>query len=35
MYHTLGIDHHHTFYDHGRRPMMVLPEGNPIPELIG
>lgn len=35
MYHTLGIDHHHTFYDHGRRPMMVLPEGNPIPELVG
>lgn len=35
MYHTLGIDHHHTFYDQGRRPLMVLPEGQPIPELIG
>lgn len=35
MYHTLGIDYHHTFYDHGRRPLMVLPEGQPIPELIG
>jgi hypothetical protein len=35
MYHTLGIDHHHTFYDHGRRPLTVLPEGQPIPELVG
>ncbi len=35
MYHTLGIDPHHTFYDHGRRPLMVLPEGQPIPELVG
>jgi uncharacterized protein (DUF1501 family) len=35
MYHTLGIDYHHTFYDHGRRPLMVLPEGLPIPELVG
>jgi hypothetical protein len=35
MYQTLGIDHHQTFYDHGRRPLMVLPEGQPIPELVG
>ncbi len=35
MYHTLGVDYHHVFYDHGRRPMMVLPEGQPIPELVG
>lgn len=35
MYHTLGIDHHHTFYDQGRRPLPVLPEGQPIPELAG
>ena len=35
MYHTLGIDPHHTFYDHGRRPLMVLPEGQPVPELVG
>jgi hypothetical protein len=35
MYHTLGIDHHHVFYDQGRRPLPVLNEGQPIPELIG
>jgi len=35
MYQTLGIDYHHTFFDHGRRPLMVLPEGQPIPELLG
>lgn len=35
MYHTLGIDHHHVFYDNGRRPLPVLNEGQPIPELIG
>lgn len=35
MYHALGIDYHHTFYDHGRRPLMVLPEGLPIPDLVG
>lgn len=35
MYHTLGIDHHHVFYDHGRRPLPVLSEGQPIPELVG
>jgi hypothetical protein len=35
MYHTLGIDHQHVFYDNGRRPMPVLSEGQPITELIG
>jgi hypothetical protein len=35
MYHTLGIDHHHVFYDQGRRPLAVLNEGQPIPELVG
>lgn len=35
MYHTLGIDHHHVFYDNGRRPLPVLNEGQPITELVG
>lgn len=35
MYHVLGIDHHHVFYDQARRPMAVLPQGEPIPELVG
>lgn len=35
MYHTLGIDPHHVFYDQGRRPLPVLNEGQPIPELVG
>lgn len=35
MYHTLGIDHHHVFYDQGRRPLPVLNEGQPIAELVG
>lgn len=34
MYHTLGIDHQHVFYDNGRRPLPVLNEGQPISELI-
>lgn len=34
MYHVLGIDHHHVFYDQAQRPLPVLPEGNPIPELV-
>lgn len=34
MYHALGIDTHHVFYDQARRPLMVLPEGQPIPELL-
>lgn len=35
MYHVLGIDHHVPFYDHARRPLPILSEGEPIPELIG
>ncbi len=35
MYHTLGIDHKHVFYDQAQRPMPVLNEGEPIKELIG
>ena len=34
MYHTLGIDHHHVFYDKARRPLPVLNEGEPIQELV-
>jgi hypothetical protein len=35
MYHCLGIDHHHVFYDQAQRPMPVLSEGEPIKELVG
>lgn len=34
MYHVLGIDHHHVFYDHAQRPLPVLSEGEPIVELV-
>lgn len=34
MYHTLGVDYQHTFYDQARRPLQVLPEGKPIAELV-
>jgi len=34
MYHALGIDHKHVFFDHAQRPMPVLSEGEPIRELI-
>lgn len=34
MYHTLGVDYHHEFYDAARRPMPVLNEGRPIDELV-
>ena len=34
MYHVLQIDYRHLFYDQARRPMAVLAEGEPIPELI-
>jgi uncharacterized protein (DUF1501 family) len=34
MYHVLGIDYKHVFYDHARRPLPVLNEGQPIEELI-
>lgn len=34
MYHVLGIDPHMHFPDLQARPMPVLPEGAPIPELV-
>ncbi len=34
MYHTLGIDHRHAFFDHAQRPLPILNEGQPIQELI-
>jgi hypothetical protein len=34
IYHVLGIDHHHVFYDQARRPLPVLNEGQPIEELV-
>jgi len=35
MYHVVGVDYQHLFYDQARRPMAVLAEGRPISELIG
>jgi uncharacterized protein (DUF1501 family) len=35
MYHVLGIDHHHAFFDQAQRPLPILSEGEPIAELIG
>lgn len=35
MYRVLGIDHHYTFYDHAQRPLPILPEGEPIQDLVG
>jgi hypothetical protein len=35
MYHVLGIDHRHEFYDSARRPLAILSEGTPIRELVG
>ncbi len=34
MYHALGIDHKHVFFDQARRPMPILAEGKPIAELV-
>jgi hypothetical protein len=34
MYHTLGIDHKHAFYDQAQRPLPILNEGRPIEELL-
>lgn len=34
MYYALGIDPKHVFYDHAKRPLPVLNEGEPIEELI-
>ncbi len=35
MYHVLGIDYRHVFYDDGQRPLPVLNEGEPVAELVG
>jgi uncharacterized protein (DUF1501 family) len=35
MYHAVGIDHRHVFYDDAKRPLPVLSEGDPIKELVG
>jgi uncharacterized protein (DUF1501 family) len=35
MYHAVGIDHKHVFYDDAKRPLPVLSEGDPIRELVG
>jgi hypothetical protein len=34
MYHVLGVDIHHMFYDAAQRPLPVLAEGRAIEELI-
>ena len=35
MYHVLGIDYSHEFYDEAQRPLPILNEGEPIKELVG
>src|SRR5207244_5441819 len=35
MYHVVGIDHKHVFYDDAKRPLPVLSEGDPIKQLVG
>ncbi len=35
MYHVLGIDWRHEFYDAAKRPLAILNEGTPIAELLG
>jgi hypothetical protein len=35
MYHVLGIDYRHAFYDQAQRPLPILNEGEPIADLIG
>jgi hypothetical protein len=35
MYHALGIDYKHAFYDQAQRPLPILSEGEPIADLIG
>jgi hypothetical protein len=34
VYHALGIDFRREFSDHSGRPIRVLPEGRPIPQLV-
>ncbi len=35
MYHVLGIDYRHAFFDQAQRPLPILSEGEPIAELVG
>lgn len=35
MYHVLGIDYRHSFYDQAQRPLPILSEGEPIADLVG
>jgi hypothetical protein len=35
MYHVVGIDPHHEFFDAAKRPLPILNEGKPIAELVG
>jgi hypothetical protein len=35
IYHVLGIDYRHEFFDSAQRPMPILNEGVPIAELLG
>jgi hypothetical protein len=35
MYHVVGVDPNHIFYNNAQRPNLILPGGQPIPELIG
>ena len=35
MYHVLGIDPRHEFFDSAKRPLAILSEGKPISELVG
>lgn len=34
MYHVLGINHKHAFYDQANRPLAILNEGQPIADLL-
>ncbi len=34
MYQFVGVDYRHEFYDQAQRPLAVLPEGEPIAELV-
>jgi len=35
MYHVLGIDPKHAFFDDAQRPLSILAEGEPVKELVG
>ena len=35
IYHSMGVDHEHTFINHVGRPVPILPSGQPISELVG